>query len=140
MRLCSLGRCLELVGGVGTSVLNVFWYSVLGLWSLFVLGCRLDAFVVTSRHADKIPLTYHIPGTSKDVVSVRQTKVTYSRRKYQTISLPSTTRPELDVIWLAGWVATLSLICMNLVSRDDLNNLSGYIGAGDDGAEVCSAL
>eukprot|EP00884_Botryococcus_braunii_P009739 jgi/Botrbrau1/18767/Bobra.0386s0087.2 len=37
---------------------------------------------------------------------------------------------------IPGWVATLSLICMNLVSRDDLNNMGGYLGSGDEGAET----
>eukprot|EP00884_Botryococcus_braunii_P009740 jgi/Botrbrau1/18768/Bobra.0386s0087.3 len=44
--------------------------------------------------------------------------------------------PSLELVGGVGWVATLSLICMNLVSRDDLNNMGGYLGSGDEGAET----
>lgn len=38
---------------------------------------------------------------------------------------------------LPGIVATLALILINLVSRDDLNNYTDYYNSGDEGSEVC---
>ena len=37
---------------------------------------------------------------------------------------------------LPGIVATLALILINLVSRDDLNNYTEYYNSGDEGSEV----